>query len=111
MAPPRILIELPADEPERARRFWEELLGLELRDRAPGEGRGRQGEHGGVALGVHPRGPGPGDRVALPYFAVPDLPAALERVRELGGEVVHPGGRWAVCRDSEGTPFGLSAAS
>ena len=31
------------------------------------------------------------------------------RVRELGGEVIHPGARWAVCRDSEGSPFGLAA--
>jgi hypothetical protein len=35
--------------------------------------------------------------------------AALELVVELGGDVVHPGVRWAICRDSEGSPFGLSA--
>jgi hypothetical protein len=47
---------------------------------------------------------------ALPYFRVPDLAQALERVVELGGSVVHPGERWAICRDSEGSPFGLSFA-
>ena len=62
-------------------------------------------------MGVHERGPGPGDRFSLPYFAVDDLPAALERVRALGGEVIHPGERWAICRDSEGSPFGLGATS
>ena len=62
-----------------------------------------------AALGVHPRGTGPGDRVSLPYFSVPDMAAALERVRALGGEVIHPGERWSVCRDSEGSPFGLGA--
>ena len=41
-----------------------------------------------------------------------DLAAALdrrgyERVVELGGSVIHPGKRWAICRDSEGSPFGL----
>ena len=36
------------------------------------------------------------------------MAAALERVGALGGEVVHPGERWAICRDSEGTPFGLA---
>jgi hypothetical protein len=46
----------------------------------------------------------------LPYFTVADLAAALERVRELGGSIVHPGDRWAVCRDSEGSPFALAAA-
>ncbi len=59
---------------------------------------------------VHDRGPGPGDTASLPYFTVADLPATLERVRELGGSVIHPGERWAVCRDSEGSPFALAAA-
>jgi predicted enzyme related to lactoylglutathione lyase len=57
---------------------------------------------------VHARGPGPGDTVSLPYFAVSDLAAAVERVKALGGSVVHPGERWAICRDSEGSPFGLA---
>jgi predicted enzyme related to lactoylglutathione lyase len=103
------LLEFPADDAGRARRFWEGLLGASLAPRRPDEGRGWQAEHGGVALGLHERGHGPGDRVALPYFPVPDVTAAMERVRELGGEVVHPGERWAICRDSEGTPFGLAA--
>jgi predicted enzyme related to lactoylglutathione lyase len=107
---PPFLLELPADVPERARRFWEELLGTNLVERRPEEGQGWQAEHAGIVLGLHERGPGPGDRFALPYFAVPDLPAALELVRALGGEVVHPGERWAICRDSEGTPFGLAGA-
>ncbi len=102
------LIELPADDPERARRFWEQLLGVALEPRGPEQGRGRQAVHEGVTVGLHERGTGPGDRFALPYFAVDDLPAALARVVELGGEIVHPGERWAICRDSEGTPFGLS---
>jgi hypothetical protein len=38
--PPRLLIELPADEPERARRFWEDLLETTLAERRPEEGRG-----------------------------------------------------------------------
>ena len=39
---PRFLIELPADEPERARRFWQELLQTTLESRRPEEGRGWQ---------------------------------------------------------------------
>jgi len=39
-----------------------------------------------------------------------NLPAALEQVQRLGGSVVHPGTRFAICRDSEGSPFGLSTA-
>jgi predicted enzyme related to lactoylglutathione lyase len=45
---------------------------------------------------------------SLPYFAVTHMADALERVVALGGSVVHPGERWAICRDSEGTPFGLA---
>ena len=37
VAVPR-LIEFPADDPERARRFWEGFLGRGLEPRAPGEG-------------------------------------------------------------------------
>ena len=57
------------------------------------------------------RGRGPGDSFSLPYFEVADLAAALEQVRTLGGSVVHPGEAFAVCRDSEGSPFGLARAS
>jgi predicted enzyme related to lactoylglutathione lyase len=47
----------------------------------------------------------------LPYFTVDDIAEALERVRQLGGSIIHPGGRWAICRDSEGSPFGLASGS
>ena len=50
----------------------------------------------------------PGVLFSLPYVAVPDLEAALVRVKQLGGGVVHPGTRWAICKDSEGSPFGLA---
>jgi predicted enzyme related to lactoylglutathione lyase len=103
------LIEFPADEPQRALRFWGGLLGLELQARADGEGAGWQTRAGVPAVGVHERGRGPGDTFSLPYFAVSDIVAALERVTALGGSVVHPGERWAICRDSEGSPFGLAA--
>jgi predicted enzyme related to lactoylglutathione lyase len=105
----RFLIEFPADEPERALRFGEGLLETTLAPRSAGQGTGFEGERDGVAIGVHARGVGPGDRFSLPYVPVADLAAALVRVRELGGEIVHPGERFAVCRDSEGTPFGLAA--
>lgn len=104
---PRQLVEFPADDPERARRFWEGVLDRPLAPRRPDQGEGWQTEGAEAAMGIHPRASGPGDRVSLPYFAVADLDAALARVDELGGSVVHAGGRWAICRDSEGSPFGL----
>jgi predicted enzyme related to lactoylglutathione lyase len=105
---PLSLIEFPADDPERARRFWSELLAVELEPRSGAEGEGWQTHSAGPALGLHERGRGPGDSFSLPYFAVSDLAAALERVGTLGGTVVHPGEKWAICKDSEGSPFALS---
>ena len=104
------LVEFPADDPERALRFWSGVLDAELDDRSDAEGSGWQTHSGGPSIGVHRRGTGPGDTVSLPYFAVPDLEAALKQVVELGGTVIHPGSRWAICRDSEGSPFGLALA-
>ena len=108
---PLSLIEFPADDPERARRFWVELLGVELEARQKGEGEGWQTHSGGPAVGVHARGRGPGDSFSLPYFAVSDVAEALERVEALGGSVVHRGDVWAICKDSEGSPFGLARES
>jgi predicted enzyme related to lactoylglutathione lyase len=39
---------------------------------------------------------------------VHDVAEALGRVEALGGSVIHPGEAWAICKDSEGTPFGLA---
>ena len=107
---PAPLIEFPADDPDRARRFWHGVLGAELAARDPEAGSGWEIEDDGLRLGVHERGPGPGDTGSLPYFTVADLATALERVGALGGSVIHPGERWAVCRDSEGSPFALAQA-
>jgi predicted enzyme related to lactoylglutathione lyase len=107
---PAALIEFPADDPQRALRFWSALLGVELEVRQDGEGEGWQTRSGTPAIGVHSRGRGPGDSFSLPYFSVGDMAAALANVKALGGSVVHPGERWAVCKDSEGSPFGLAVA-
>ena len=102
------LTEFPADDPERARRFWVGFLGVEMEVRRAGEEEGWQTHSGAPEVGVHARGRGPGDSFSLPYFAVPDVADALERVEALGGTVVHPGEAWAICKDSEGSPFGLA---
>lgn len=107
---PTPLIEFPADQPERALRFWRELLGVDLAPRGEGAGQGWEAEGGSTRIGVHARGAGPGDTGSLPYFTVEEIAPALDRVRELGGTVIHPGEQWAICRDSEGSPFALAAA-
>ena len=103
------LIEFPADDPDRALRFWAGVLGIELEERGEGQGAGWEAQAGALRLGVHERGRGPGDTASLPYFGVEDMEAALERVREHGGSVIHPGERWSICRDSEGSPFALAS--
>jgi predicted enzyme related to lactoylglutathione lyase len=116
------LVEFPADDPERALRFWGGVLGVEPEPRAAGEGegwvarfpaaggdRGREDGGGAAAVGIHRRGVGPGDSFSLPYFEVADIEAAASRVSDLGGTVIHPGERWTICKDSEGNPFALAA--
>ena len=108
---PAPLIEFPADDAERARAFWQGLLGVDLARRTAEQGSGWETETNELLrLGVHERGPGPGDTASLPYFTVDDIGETLERITELGGSVIHPGERWAICRDSEGSPFALAAA-
>jgi len=102
------LVEFPADDPERARRFWGGVLGAELEPRQDGEGEGWQTRSDAPTIGIHARGRGPGDSFSLPYFSVSDIAEALDRVMALGGTVVHPGAQWAICRDSEGSPFALA---
>ena len=103
---PSALIEFPADDAARALRFWRGVLGVELEARSGDAGAGWVHEGEGLRFGIHERGRGPGDTGSLPYFPV----LALERVRELGGSVIHPGERWSICRDSEGSPFALEQA-
>jgi predicted enzyme related to lactoylglutathione lyase len=104
------LIEFPADDTERARRFWSALLDVQLDPRTGVEGEGWQSHGGEPAVGVHARGRGPGDSFSLPYFAVADMAAAIARVAELGGSIVHPGESWSICKDTEGSPFALAHA-
>jgi predicted enzyme related to lactoylglutathione lyase len=112
MASKLALIEFPADDAERARGFWSGLLGVSLDPREASQGEGWQSaaaaDETAPAVGVHPRGRGPGDSFSLPYFEVDDIEQTLAQVPSLGGSVVHPGEQWAICKDSEGNPFGLA---
>ena len=83
---------------------------MELEPRGPDQGAGWEAEADGLRLGVHERGRGPGDTASLPYITVTEMRPALDRVVELGGDLIHPGERWSICRDSEGSPFALALA-
>ena len=105
--------ELGVEDAERGRAFYEGLFGWRF---APGpSGSGFQIETPGGPGGIHGSDPG-----ASPYvfFPVDDMDAALARVRELGGTVDDMDvegdeesaarfGRFKLCRDDQGSPFGL----
>ncbi|MEX2253114.1 MAG: VOC family protein [Thermoleophilaceae bacterium] len=108
--------ELGTNDPERARAFYEGLFGWTFEPGPSGEGFVIETPN--IPGGIHG-----GDAGASPYvfFAVDDIDAAVERVRELGGEIedmdVDGGeeaaarfGRFKFCKDDQGSPFGLHQA-
>ncbi|MCF2128038.1 VOC family protein [Strepomyces sp. STD 3.1] len=107
--------ELGVADPERGRVFYGTLFGWALE--AGPTGRGFSIGTAGLPGGMHGGDPG-----ASPYlfFRVDDLDAAVARVRELGGSVEELGeegeedaesvarfGRFTLCRDDQGSLFGL----
>ena len=105
--------ELGVEDTEKGRTFYEGLFGWTF---APGPtGSGFTIATPSVSGGMHG-----GDSGATPYvfFEVDEMEAALGRVRELGGQVedidvegdedsVAKFGRFKLCRDDQGSPFGL----
>jgi uncharacterized protein len=94
--------ELGVPDTDRARAFYGALFGWKINQRG-------WIDTGAVRGGLH--GADPETKIVL-YFEVPDIEAAVRRVRELGGEAEEPGperesGRYAGCRDDQGVAFGL----
>ena len=105
--------ELGVEDADRAHAFYSGLFGWQM-DPGP-SGKGFVIDTGGISGGLHPGDPG-----AAPYlfFRVDDIDAAAARVRELGGRIedldldgdpdsVARFGRFELCRDDQGSPFGL----
>jgi uncharacterized protein len=106
-------IEFPADDLERARRFYAAVAGWEF---GPMEGypdyllfqSGEEGHGGGLGT----RGVTVGSTIRV-YITVDRLEDAIEAARANGGSVTSepqdvPGqGRFAAVRDTEGTEIGL----
>jgi predicted enzyme related to lactoylglutathione lyase len=105
--------ELGVADVERGKRFYAALFGWTF---TPGpSGAGSMIQTPTIPGGIHG-----GDAGSAPYlfFQVDDLDAAVARVRELGGEVEGRDldgdaasqaryGRFTLCRDDQGSPFGL----
>jgi uncharacterized protein len=106
-------IEIGVEDAARGRAFYQGLFGWTF-DPGPAGG-GFAFSTPSLPGGIHGGDPG-----AAPYvfFRVTDMDAALARVRELGGNVeetdvegsaesIERFGRFKLCRDDQGSPFGL----
>ncbi|MFF1252639.1 VOC family protein [Pseudarthrobacter sp. NPDC058329] len=107
-----MFFEIGVEDPGRGKAFYSALFNWDF---APGPSEeGFNIGTGGIPGGMHGA-----DRGAVPYlfFRVEDMDIALERVRQLGGSVddVDVGGedhaaeygRYKLCKDDQGSAFGL----
>lgn len=113
--------EIPADDEDRARQFYNSVFGWKfqvipemeysLATTAPMNDQGEPAEPGSINGGIFRRG----DMLRAPVVTidVENIDAALERIARQGGETVRgmmavPGSGWnAYFRDSEGNVVGL----
>jgi uncharacterized protein len=113
MAGELAFFELGVADTERGRAFYEALFGWKFETGPSGNGYAVTAPN--VPGGMHGGDPG-----ATPYlfFRVDDMEEATRRVRELGGEVdemnvegdeasIARFGRFKLCRDDQGSAFGL----
>ena len=105
-------IEFPADDIERAKRFYSAVAGWEFGEMEgfPNYWLFRTGETAGGGLGV--RGDSVSDVIRV-YISVDKLEPAVAAAEANGGSVITPPsdvpgqGRYAAVRDSEGNEIGL----
>jgi len=105
-------IEFPADDVDRAKRFYEAVVGWQFSEMEgfPGYWLFRTGEGSGGGLGK--RGESVGS-VIRDYITVAKLEDAVAAAEKFGGKVVTPPrdipgqGRYAAVLDSEGSEIGL----
>jgi hypothetical protein len=114
--PTVVHVDIPAEVPERARKFYETLFHWKF-EAPPGYVdyflSETTDEHGkpGVGLGLGKRG-APDQKITV-YFDVDSIADCLPLVEQLGGKVVMPYtpipgyGALAICTDTENNPFGL----
>lgn len=106
--------EIGVADAAKARTFYGRLLGWEFETGPSGDDRGAVIRTPGIDGGLHGDDQGASSYL---FFRVDDMDAALARVSELGGQVKPaPGGdpeqdsefgRFALCRDDQGSSFGL----
>jgi uncharacterized protein len=102
-------VEFPAQDVDRAQRFWEAVGGWAIQD-AGMQGvqylMWQEGDQGGAVYSME------GQSGTTVYLGSDDIDGDLERVREFGGEAedkqpIPRVGWFARCKDSEGNEFSL----
>ena len=116
--PSVVHFEIPADDVERAKRFYGDLFGWKIEKFTgptpmeywmvlTGKEEGKIGVDGGMLKRQMPQ------QQTIVYIDVPSVDESVGKVRSLGGQVVSsktaiPGmGYFAVCLDPENNGFGL----
>ena len=109
-----VWFEIPADNPERAKKFYGSLFGWKI-EKFPGvedywhidTGGGDDTPDGGLMARKHPQQP------ITNYVSVASVTDAMARVEKLGGTICKPKtavphmGYFAICEDTEGNSFAL----
>ena len=113
--PTIVHFDVPADDPERAKKFYGGLFGWKFESYpamqynlvATTNLDGTPGVGGGIGIRRDP------SQRMISYFGVPSIDAAMKQVESLGGKIISekmtvPGmGFLATCIDTEGNAFGL----
>lgn len=106
--------EIPADDPQRAKKFYGSLFGWKIQ-KFPGAedywhidtGSGDRTRDGGLILRKHPA------QSNTNYVAVSSVDDAAAKVEKLGGTICKPKtavsqmGYFVICQDTEGNEFAL----
>ncbi len=103
-------VEFPAQDADRAQKFWEGVGGWSIQDSGmPGIDYRmfQEGDQGGAVFKMEGVA-----RSTTIYFGSDDIDADVAKVRDLGGEAEEkqpiPGiGWWSGCKDTEGNDFSL----
>jgi predicted enzyme related to lactoylglutathione lyase len=110
-----VWFEIPADNVERARKFYGALFGWKI-EKFPAAvenywhidtGGGNETPDGGLMPRMHPQQP------ITNYVLVPSVDGAAAKVEKLGGKIMRPRtavpqmGYFVICRDTENNEFAL----
>jgi len=108
-----IHFEIPANDLNRARSFYNKLFGWEIHE-VPGRkdylliaSNGQERVSSSIIKRFNPR------QTTIIYFDVPSVEKCSSRIQELGGKIVVPKkpvpgiGYFAICHDTENNSFGI----